>query len=121
MFIAPERRRARGWVVPFFAVAVGAAVAATLVMRGDTKNGMMALAVLVGYGLLLGYRRSDAHDGRTAGNTRAAAVTGDVLLGVIVAVVVAQALRGADVTMFAALAGVGCLTYLVAAVVLSDY
>ena len=121
MFIAPERRRARGWIVPFFAVAVGAAVAATLVTRGETKTGMVALAVMVGYGLLLGYRRGDVHDGRADGNVRAAAVTGDVLLGVIVAGVVAQALRGADVTMLAVLAGVGGLTYLVAAVVLSEY
>jgi hypothetical protein len=84
--------------------------------------------VLLGYGVLLAYRRGQTtlavHEafgtGRRSGiHIRAAAVTGDVLVGVIVATLLAQALRGAEIWVPAGLAAVGGLTYLLSIAVLN--
>jgi hypothetical protein len=132
MWIAPERRRAHRWIAPVFAVAAGVAVAATVALRGQTETGLVTLAVLLGYAILLGARGGEAshgtHEtfggggGRGAGaHTRAAAATGDVLVAVIMAALIVQALRGAEIWVLAGLAAVACVTYLVSVLSLSWY
>jgi hypothetical protein len=128
MWIAPERRRPHRWVAPGFAAAAGLAAGATVAMRGHLEAGLVTLGVLLGYGVLLAYRRGQTtlavHEafgtGRRSGiHIRAAAVTGDVLVGVIVATLLAQALRGAEIWVPAGLAAVGGLTYLLSIAVLN--
>jgi hypothetical protein len=131
MWIAPERRRAHRWIAPFLAVAAGVAVGATVALRGQTETGLVAAAVLLAYALLLGARSGEAssgsHDtfgaagGRSGGHTRAAAATCDVLVAVIVAALIVQALRGAEIWVLAGLAAIACITYLIAILSISWY
>jgi hypothetical protein len=130
MWIASERRRAHRWIVPAFAAAVGVAVGATLAVRGDLETGLVTLAVLLGYGVLLGSRGGETAGGGpkalsvgrgSESHSRAAAVTGDVLMGVIVAAVLVQALRGAEIWVLAGLAGIAGVTYLLSIAALSWY
>lgn len=128
MWIAPERRRAGRWIAPALAVAAGVAIGATETARGHVVTGLVGLAVLLGYGLLLGYRRGEAvfalHEafglGRRSGiRLRAAAMTGDVLVGVIVAAMLVQALRGAEIGLLAGLATVAGVTYFLSVLMLN--
>ena len=132
MWIAPERRRAHRWIAPVLAVAAGAAVAVTVALRGQTEIGLVTLAVLLGYAILLGARGGEtshgSHEtyggggGRGGGpHTRAAAATGDVLVAVIMAALIVQALRGAEIWVLAGLAAVACVTYLVSILSISWY
>jgi lysylphosphatidylglycerol synthetase-like protein (DUF2156 family) len=130
MWIAPERRRAHRWIAPVFAVAAGVAVGAAMALRGQTETGLVTLAVLLGYAVLLGARGGDtqgSHDtfgsagGRGGAHTRAAAATGDVLAAVIVAALIVQALRGAEIWVLAGLAAIACVTYLIAILSISWY
>ncbi len=126
MWIAPERRRAHRWIAPLCAVAAGVAVGATVALRGQTEAGLVTLAVLLGYGILLAARGGDAqgsHEtfGGSGGQTRAAAATGDVLAAVIVAALIVQTLRGAEIWVLAGLAAIACLTYLVSILSISWY
>ena len=131
MWIASERRRAHRWIVPGFAAAAGVAVGATLAVRGHPETGLVTLAVLLGYGVLVASRSGGetalgGHKGLSAGHgseshSRAAAVTGDVLVGVIVAALVVQALRGAEIWVLAGLAAVAGVTYLLSIAALSWY
>ncbi len=126
MWIASERRRGHRWVAPAFAVAAGLGIGATLTVRGQMNAGLVTMGVLLAYGLLLALRGGDSgRDGygggrRSSAHVRAAAVTGDILVGIIVATVLVQALRGAEIWVPAAFAGFACLTYLVSMAVLSD-
>lgn len=122
MWIAPEGRRRGRWVVPGLAVLVGVAIGVAVALRGHPRTGLATAAVLVGYAALLAYRRRErvfpVHEGFGAGrraevHLRAAAMTGDVLVGVIVAAVLVQSLRGARIGMLAGLAAVAGVTYLV--------
>ncbi|WP_067488273.1 ABC transporter permease [Actinomadura hibisca] len=117
MWIAPERRGLRRWIVPGLVLAAAAAVGAVLVADGRTTTGLVAAGVLAGYACLLGYRRNEpampygegSGGYRARAHLRSAAVTGDVLTVAVVGAVVVQALRGADITPYvwpAALAGV---------------
>lgn len=127
MWITHERRRGR-WVAPCLAVIAGVAIGGVLAYRGQTQTGLVTLGVLAGYGLLLAVRSGEAASardslggGRRSGaHVRAAAVTGDVLMGVTVATLLAQALRGADIWVPAGLVAVAVLTYLLSRAVLSQ-
>lgn len=123
MWIAPERRRAHRWVAPLFAIAAGLTVGAVLALRGSTETGLVTLAVLLGYGVVLASRGGEtghgSHEsfgggGRSAGPGRAAAVTGDVVVAVIVAALIVQSLRGAEIWVLAGLAAIACVTYFIA-------
>lgn len=123
MWIAPDRKRVQTWLVPGLAVALGIGIAVTLALRGSLGAGLAAAAVLTGYALQLAHRRRDAifaaHDAlgdghRTRTHLRAAALTGDVLVAVVVGLLVVQALRGADIAPLAWLAAVAGGTYAVA-------
>lgn len=117
MWIAPERRGTRRWIVPGLALIAGVVVAIVLATRHEARTGLVALAVLAGYAAHLAYRRTEpalplsaafGSGHRARAHLRAAAMTGDVLTAALVGTVVVQALRGADVTpyaWFAALAG----------------
>jgi hypothetical protein len=126
MWITPERRRMRHWLVPAFVALVGAAVAITLVLHDRTGAAIATAAVLVGYAAMLAYRRGEpafpissafGSGGRANIHLRAAAMTGDVLAATIVGALLVQALRDAPVGPLAWLAGLGGLTYAVALVV----
>jgi hypothetical protein len=121
MWIAPDRKRLQPWLIPGFAVAVGVAIAITLAMRDALGTGLAALAVLSGYALQLALRRREAlfgaHDSLRTGHRsrthlRAAAMTGDVLIAVLVGLVIVQSLRGAEIAPLVWLLGVGGGTYL---------
>ena len=123
MWIAPERRRAKRWAVPVFAVLVGGALAAVLTVRGQSTTGLVAWAVLAGYGAHLGYRRNEpslptseafGSGHRARSHLKAAALTGDVLVAAIVATLVVQALRGAPIEPFGWLAALAGVTYTLA-------
>src|SRR3569833_352606 len=64
-------------------------------------------------------RRGRGTGGRGGGHTRAAAATCDVLVAVIVAALIAQALRGAEIWVLAGLAAIACITYLIAVLSIS--
>ncbi|PRX04522.1 UNVERIFIED_ORG: hypothetical protein CLV66_107142 [Actinomadura viridilutea] len=124
MWIAPERRRLSRWAVPGLALAAGVVVAAVLAADGRGGTGLIALGVLAGYALLLGYRRFEpalpGSEGfgtghRARSHTRAAALTGDVLTGAVVAAVIVQGLRGADIVPYAWLAALAGATYALSA------
>ncbi|MDN3355360.1 ABC transporter permease [Actinomadura sp. DC4] len=129
MWIAPERRRAHRWIAPVFAVAAGVAVGAAVALRGQTETGVVTAAVLLAYGILLGARGNESQGSETFGGTggrggahqRAAAVTADVLVAVIVAALIIQALRGAEIWVLAGLAAIACVTYLVSILSISWY
>ena len=131
MWIAPERRRAHRWIAPLFAVAAGVAVGVSLTLRGQTETGLVTAAVLVAYALLLSARGGEAtgksHEsfggsgGRGGPQSRAAAATGDVLVAVVVAALIVQALRGAEIWVLAGLAAVACVTYLISILSISWY
>jgi hypothetical protein len=128
MWIAPERRRTGRWIAPALTGAAGVAIGATETARGHLTTGLVVLAVLVGYGALLAYRRGESvltvHAafgvGRRSGiHLRAAAMTGDVLVGVIVAALLVQALRGAEIGLLAGLAAVAGVTYFLSILMLN--
>ncbi|MCD0453373.1 ABC transporter permease [Actinocorallia sp. API 0066] len=130
MWLAPERRGRQGWVVPVFAMLAGVGVAGLLVYREEAVAGLIAGAVLLGYGIQLAYRRDErglavsesfgrGRSGRS--HLRAAAMTGDVLVAGLVAAVVVQALRGAELGPLPYLAAVAGLTYIVSIVVAGDF
>jgi hypothetical protein len=128
MWIASERRRAHRWIAPLFAVAAGVAVGATVALRGQTETGLVTVAVLLAYGILLSARGNEAQgsetfggSGRGGAHTRAAAATADVLVAVIVAALIVQALRGAEIWVLAGLAAIACLTYLISILSISWY
>jgi hypothetical protein len=120
MWIAPERHGLRHWLVPALATGVGLAVAITAAVRGHTGTGLLALAVLAGYAAHLAYRRGEGglaisegfgtgHRGRS--HLKAAAMTGDVLIAVIVCTLVIQVLRDAPIGPLSWLAGVAGVSY----------
>lgn len=126
MWIAPERRRAKRWVVPVFAVLVGGALAAVLTLRDQANTGLVTWAVLAGYGAHLGYRRNEpslptseafGSGHRARSHLRAAALTGDILVVAIVAALVVQALRGAAIEPFSWLAALAGVTYTLASMI----
>jgi len=128
MWIAPERRRLHQWFVPALAVSVGVAIGITMFARGDTRTGLVTLAVLVGYGAMLAYRRGETafavHEAfgggrRSSVHIRAAAITGDMIVGLIVAALLVQALRGAEIGVLAGLAAIAGVTYFISIVILN--
>ncbi|MDX6740526.1 ABC transporter permease [Actinocorallia sp. A-T 12471] len=130
MWLAPERRGRQGWLVPVFAMLAGVGVATFLVYREEMTAGLIAGGVLLAYGVQLAYRRDERGlavsesfgRGRRGGaHLRAAAMTGDVLVAGLVAAVVVQALRGADLGPLPYLAGVAALTYLISIVIAADF
>ncbi len=124
MWIAPDNHSPLRWAVPALVLAAGAVVAAALAAEGRAGTGLVALAVLAGYAAALAYRRNEpaltisegfGSGHRARAHLRAAAMTGDVLTCAVVAAVVVQGLRGADITPYVWLAALGGGTYLLSA------
>ncbi|MBC6467679.1 ABC transporter permease [Actinomadura alba] len=120
MWIAPEGRRMKRWLVPGLTAGVGLGVATALLLDGRSRSAWTALAVLLGYALLLAIRRhepalslSEAFGSghRARSHLRAAAMTGDVLTMGVVAGLVVQALRDGTVGPYAWLAALAGATY----------
>ncbi|GAA3206379.1 ABC transporter permease [Actinocorallia longicatena] len=129
MWLAPERRGRRGWLVPALVACAGVGVALLLTTRDQAGAGVIAGAVLAGYALQLLYRKDEpglpisesygrGRHGRT--HLRAAAMTGDVLAAGIVAAIVVQALRGEDLGPLPWIAAAGGLSYLASAVIAGE-
>lgn len=121
MWIAPERRRLNRWIVPGLTAGVGLGVAIALLLDDRPRSAWTALAVLLGYALLLAVRRHEpafsVSEGfgsghRARSHLRAAAMTGDVLTVGIVAGLVVTALREGTVGPYAWLAALAGATYL---------
>ncbi|MEO3827503.1 ABC transporter permease [Actinomadura sp. B10D3] len=124
MWIAPERRSLSRWAVPGLALGAGIVVGAVLAADGRSGTALVALAALAGYAVYLAYRRNEpalpfsesfGSGTRARAHLRASAMTGDMLTVAVVAALVVQALRGADVTPYAWLAAVAGVTYLLSA------
>ncbi|MEU5880721.1 ABC transporter permease [Spirillospora sp. NPDC047279] len=124
MWLAPEHRGIGRWIAPGLALAAGVVVAAVLAADGRGGTALVALAVLAGYAAHLAYRRNEPalpiSEGFGSGyrartHLKSAAMTGDVLTAAVVAAVVVQGLRGADVTPYAWLAALAGATYTISA------
>ncbi|RAY13925.1 ABC transporter permease [Actinomadura craniellae] len=128
MWIAPERRSATRWAVPALALTAGVAAAVLLTMRGQGTTGLVCLAVLAGYALHLAFRRTEGGSsygdsfggGRSRTQVRAAAVAGDAVIGALVAAVVVQGLRGAEILPYAWPLGVAALAYVLSSALSPD-
>jgi hypothetical protein len=126
MWMAPENRSPARWIAPVLVLAAGGVVAAVLATDGRTGTGLVAAAVLAGYAAVLAYRRNEPaltlSEGfgsgyRARAHLRAAAMTGDVLTCALVAAIVVQSLRGADIMPYVWLAALGGGTYALSALV----
>ncbi|MBA9006140.1 MULTISPECIES: ABC transporter permease [Thermomonospora] len=126
MWFAAERRGGRRWIVPGLTLAVGLGLAVSLALQDRLGAGLAALAVLGGYAAHLAYRRDEpalpvsaafGSGHRARSHLRAAAVTGDVLVAVVVGAVVVQTLRGGEVAPYLWLAGLAGIVYTVSALV----
>jgi hypothetical protein len=124
MWIAPENRSPFRWAVPALVLAAGAVVAVVLATEDRTATGLIALVVLAGYAAALAYRRNEpaltisegfGSGHRARAHLRAAAMTGDVLTCALVAAVVVQGMRGADIMPYVWLAALGGGTYVLSA------
>lgn len=124
MWIAPESRSLTRWIVPAIVLGAGGVVAVVMTTDGRVGTGLVALAVLAGYAAALAYRRNEpaltisegfGSGHRARAHLRAAAMTGDVVTGALVAAVVVQGLRGADIMPYAWLAAVAGGTYALSA------
>jgi hypothetical protein len=129
MWLAPERRSRRRWLVPTVALLTGVALAVVLTTRDEVKTGLVVLAVLAGYAGILAYRRHEpalALSGafgsghRARGHLKAAAMTGDILSLALVGATITQSLRGADITPYAWLAALAGATYALSVLVSGD-
>jgi hypothetical protein len=123
MWLAPERRRLSRWsrwIVPGLVTAIGLAVAISLHMEGRRGTAWTTLAVLLGYAAHLAHRRHErtlpinetfGSGHRSRGHLRAAAMTGDVLTGGIVAGLIIKVLREGTVGPYGWLAALAGVTY----------
>ncbi|MCW2902386.1 MAG: binding-protein-dependent transport system inner rane component [Streptosporangiaceae bacterium] len=120
MWIAPERRRLPRWIVPGLVAVVGIAVGVGLLLDDRPRTAGITSAVLLGYAGHLAHRRNEPHlplseafgrGHRARSHLRAAAMTGDVLTGGIVAGLIVQALREGTVGPFGWLAALAGVTY----------
>jgi hypothetical protein len=130
MWLAPERRGRRLWLVPGLVFLAGLGVLGLLAQRGETGPGLIAGAVLVGYALQLAYRREEnglavsesfGRGRRGRSHLKAAAMTGDALVAGLVAVLIVQALRGADLGPLPWLAALAAVVYLVSIVIAGEF
>ncbi|MEO7615008.1 MAG: ABC transporter permease [Streptosporangiaceae bacterium] len=101
-----------------------------LASRDQPGPGLIVGAVLAGYALQLAYRREESglalgesfgRGRRGRSHLKAAAMTGDALVAGLVAVLVVQALRGAELGPLPWLAGLAGMVYVISIVVAGDF
>ncbi|MCW2940000.1 MAG: binding-protein-dependent transport system inner rane component [Actinomycetia bacterium] len=128
MWITSEQQHLRHWLVPALAATLGVGIAIAEFMARRYGSGLAVLVVLLGYAVHLAYRRSEVastlsdsygigHRART--HLRAAAMTGDVVVAVVVTALIVQALRGGPMGPYAWLAGLAGVTYALSAAIAS--
>jgi len=116
------------WFIPAFAGVLGIVMLAALWVGGDPVGGVIALAVMCGFGgaVLLGGRsetvrglRGDGRDERFRQiDVAATAIAGTVTISVIIVAFVVEVARGHDGKPYTWLGAVAGLAYLAAVVVL---
>jgi hypothetical protein len=116
------------WFQPSFSVGLGLLFLVALWMGGDLRGGVSALAVMVAFGglILLGGRsetvrglRGDGRDERFRQiDLAATAITGVVLITVVIGAFLVEVARGHDGSPYAALGAIAGIAYLVAVAVL---
>lgn len=116
------------WFQPLLAVGLGVLFLAAMWIGGDARNGLYSLAVMGGFGalILLGGRsetvrglRGDGRDERFKQiDLTATAITGMVLITVIIGAFLVEIARGQDGSPYAALGAVAGVAYLGAIAVL---
>jgi hypothetical protein len=130
MWLAPERRGRRLWLVPGLIFLTGLGVFGLLAQRGDPGQGLIAGGVLAGYALQLAYRREEnglavsesfGRGRRGESHLKAAAMTGDALVAGLVAVLIVQTLRGVDLGPLPWLAVLAAVVYLVSIVIAGEF
>ena len=109
-------------------MAAGVAVGATVALRGQPEAGLVTVGVLLAYGILLGARGNESRAAEILGGERPGAPSRAPpprpptwLVAVIVAALIVQALRGAEIWVLAGLAAIACVTYLVSILSISWY
>ena len=117
------RDKIRRWQVPALAVLLGAVFGVSALARGRIGLGLAMAGIMFAYAAFLvlvsrasepasGLRGDSADERRTQLQLRANAMTGNVLLTVVLAGFLVQIVRGADATVWALLGVVGGATYL---------
>jgi hypothetical protein len=116
------------WFLPLFAGALGIVMLAALWIGDDPVGGVIALAIMVGFGgaVLLGGRsetvrglRGDGRDERFRQiDVVATAIAGTVTIGAIIVAFLVEVARGHDGSPYTWLGAVAGLAYLAAVVVL---
>ena len=116
------------WFQPSFSVGLGLLFLVALWIGGDLRGGVYALVVMVAFGglILLGGRsetvrglRGDGRDERFRQiDLAATAITGVVLITVVIGAFLVEVARGHDGSPYAALGAIAGIAYLVAVAVL---
>ena len=116
------------WFVPLFAVALGLAMFVAQWVGGDARTGLGSLAIMTVFGalVLLGGRsetirglRGDGRDERFRQiDIAATAITGSVVVAVIIAAFIVEMARGQDGAPYNWLGAIAGVAYLLAIVVL---
>jgi hypothetical protein len=112
------------WFLPGFCVLLGFAVLSAQWIGGDLSGGLVSLALLSGFGLLIllsgrsetvrGFRGDGRDERFRAIDVHATALAGTVLILTLTAAWLVELGRGHDGSPFGELMAVGGLTYLVA-------
>lgn len=124
-----DPQRTSRWIVPGLCLVLGVGVGVAVMAQGDPGYGIFILLLMTGYALALvlfsrrsetvSLLRGESPDERAASiQTHAIAITGHVLIVVLVGGFIVQLLRGGDTEVWSALCAVGGLTYAVSLFVL---
>lgn len=117
------------WVVPGVAVVLGLVMLGIQIAQDDLVLGLVLLAIMWGYGLVIVVLRRRTEIGELLGGgvtderrqaiqVTALAVTGQVLIVVLVGGFIVQMARGGDTQPWTSLGALGGVTYLLSLVVM---
>ena len=123
------RYRRSSWFMPAFAVALGVLLMAAQWIGGDPQAGLFSLGIMVVFAVLIvvaagrsgtaAIMRRPAVDERARSiDLAATAITGVVLITVLIGAFVYEIAKGQDPSPYAQLGALAGLTYLIALVVL---
>src|SRR5262245_49873032 len=116
------------WFLPLFSLGLGIAFFAVQWIGGNPREGLVSLAIMAGFGLLILLAgrsetvrglRGDGRDERFRKiDVEATALAGNVVIGTIIVAFLVDVARGGDGLPYAWLGAIAGLAYLVAIVVL---